>query len=484
MKEINSKKYLSLVLSIILILSNVQISAQEMLVPDVTKEIKLTELQREIEEISSKVKKMEKMLNGLSKELKEAPHYFEYLASYDFPHDEMKAFNMWKEVVNSPESIYFKKFEAYKREMKNFIKEYSSLSAKINYAEKYVQGESSKKIIERFGYKYSGKAPIVYPQKMVFEDEVMIKYFEDMFATLTPSDLIKFQSKMEDINKYFSTKFMFEDITKFERTAHAAVLVNRRADIFITDILTPQEVMKYAYEHFDEAQRSALKIALESTREEATLLSTVRKIRKYIRTFGTDSLKNISFFQLLKNLRSLDEAARVKYIQEITGFSEGQSKFLADVSKLQNSEKFVKNVVLYAPETEKVAGKIIKRGLTNGILIGIGSVFVITTINSINANNSFADSFDAATVKGKIEQSISTPEEDLLFYAGEEAESDILNNSLHTLKFIETALMLMETKSISQSIIKNEKKNIEIEDKVINGIYKNIEKLENLNKST
>ena len=466
------KKCFSLILSIYFLFTDITVFAQEKLVPNVMAETKIVELQRRMEALSKKLKKAEISFNNLLKSFRNAPHYMDYLICDDGDHIvEMEAAKQkWHKALNNPTSQYYKDFKAYQAEMNKIFDEFSAVSSEVNYAHKFIEEETAKKVIERLSYKYSGKAPSAYPQGLPLVDDIAIKHYRNILTSSVPSDLTKIEKEFEGMYTYLNIRINLEGLEDLTATAKMALKIDNRAELFISQqIKKPQEIIMYAYNNiYQEGQRYAVKIALEAEKEGTGLVSTVIKIQRYMRNFGTGNVNKMSFFRLLREMRPLTRAARVEYVKKITGLSKGEKQLLADIANLENKEKFI-NKMLYGQNT-KIAGKTVKGLTQTGILLGIGSVLAVFYIMNIDAHNNFSNSLDIPGLQAAIERGESTPEEELLFYTSEDATSVICENSFHTIKMLETFDNVMRANFFSQEIAKENEIRAEVENLLIDHI--------------
>ena len=468
MKKLIAKS-LCLLFSFVLLFSNVQIFAQEISAPNLMAEINVVDLQRNLESLRLKFKQAEKSLNNLLKELENAPHYTEYLVSVyeDLPKESWEALSKWKDVVNEPSSKYFKYFKNYKNEMTVLFNEHMLFVTDVNLAKKYVQNEASKRIIERLGYKYTS-VPAVYPglKKLELGYDMVLDFFEDMLQKANPSDVKLIQKEFENMHTYFNIRFTV-DSNNFSKVATDALKIDNKTYRYIRDIISPKDVIKYAYEHLSVEQRNALRLVLQLPEEETTLLSTVREIRRHIRYFGTKSTDNFSFFKLLRRLRPMDQAARAEYIKQVTGFTPGQKQLLKDISALD--KKFIRKTILW-DDTLEFSQKTFGKALNAGILIGIGAVVSAVTIREVKSNNNFNNytltPAALAKIKKDIENGTANEEDIWLFYSSESSEKAVVSDSFHTLNFIKLAADIADAEYLIQNIQKQNKEE-EIENKII-----------------
>lgn len=474
MKFLQIKKVISLVLSASLLLSNVSVFAQEMEVPNVISEIKLEELQKRMEKLSKELNKLETSFNSLLKNFHEAPYYMEYKILDDGDHalEMVTARKNWYKTINNYKSPYYKQFQNFQKEMNKFFDEFTALSRDINYAHIYVEDEFAKKVIERLSYKYTGQALQAYPVKPALVDDIAVKHYRKIFSAGVPSDLVKAEKEMHKMYTYFDIRVNVENIKNLKEVGKTALKLDNRAKMFIAQqIKTPKEIMLYAYNNiYEDSQRYAVKITLETAEKGDGLISTVTKLQRYLRTFGKPSQNKISFFNLLKKLYPMTQSARVEYIKNFTKFSEGEKQLIADISKLKDKRKFI-NKMLYSTDNTKIAGKAVKALAITGTAIGICAILSMLNITQVNAmSNDFSESVDFVELKAAIENGETTPEEDLFYYSSDEAANAIYNEPFHTIKMLETWEYLMRSNNIAQEILKEKETRAEVESKILDGI--------------
>ncbi len=392
----------------------------------------------------------------LSKEVKNSRAYIQSL--YKKIDNEIAAVTNTAE-MNAVYSKYFDEIEAYKARMDKMFNRYENYLTDFSYAKKYVVQETAKDFVERFSYKYKRYKPSAYPSLMaVYEDEIMNTYMKKM-VDLTPEKLV---TNMEELNNtyWYLEKRLGENFDEFLDIDISAFMYDER---MASAVLKPEEVFKRALAKFDDRELQALGISAEA-RQGKNLLRTVRHLRKYIKTFGKYGYvsEGLTFLELMKILRPMSKEARVKYIDDLTGISNGKKQLLKDAFELKD-ESVIKGFTKYS--TEKGFKKLAK----TGVLLGIGALVTMMTIKDIQAKTTFADVDDPIDLLTAVKNNTAEPEEELFFYASEEAESEIAGDGVLLLKFLEAVRFVEESKALAKDM--NKDTSAKVENTVINNDF-------------
>ena len=392
----------------------------------------------------------------LSKEVKNSRAYIQSL--YKKIDNEIAAVANTAE-MNAVYSKYVDEIEAYKARMDKMFNRYENYLTDFSYAKKYVVQETAKDFVERFSYKYKRYKPSAYPSLMaVYEDEIMNTYMKKM-VDLTPEKLV---TNMEELNNtyWYLEKRLGKNFDEFLDIDISAFMYDER---MASAVLKPKEVFEKALFTFDDRELRALGISAEA-RQGKNLLSTVRHLRQYIKTFGKYGYvaEGLTFLDLMKILRPMSKEARVKYIEELVGLTPGQKQLLKDAFELKD-EAIIKGISKYS--TNKGFMKLAK----TGAVLGIGALATILTIKSINASTTFADINDPVTLLTAVKNNTAEPEEELFFFASEEAESEIADDGVLLLKFLEAVRFVEESKALAKDM--NKDTSAKVENTVINNDF-------------
>lgn len=433
------KQSVCLMLSMALIFANTQVFAQE--VPSIAKEANLNKLGQDYV--------------NLTKEVQETRLYIQKL--YKNIDNEIAATTNIAE-MNAVYSKYLDDIEIYKTRMDKMLGKYEEYLTDFSYAEKYVVQETAKDFAERLSYKYTRK-PVVYPDLMVIYDDELLNLYRSKIAQLTPEKLV---TDMGDVNNayWYFEKRLGQNFDDFFNIDIGAFMYDER---MASAVLKPEEVFKRALAKFDDRELQALGISAEA-RQGKNLLRTVKHLRKYIKTFGKYGYvsEGLTFLKLMKILRPMSKEARVKYIEDLTGISNGKKQLLKDAFELKD-ESVIKGFTKYS--TEKGFKKLAK----TGVLLGIGALVTMMTIKDIQAKTTFADVDDPIDLLTAVKNNTAEPEEELFFYASEEAESEIAGDGVLLLKFLEAARFVKESKDLAKDMHKDT--SAKVENTVINNDF-------------
>ncbi len=364
-----------------------------------------------------------------------------------------------------------------------------------NYAENeinffnYLNGESSKEVIERFAYQYTDgqpKMPTFSPvlakeDELIFDKlEKIINNIEDInnryeFFTaegktyteiLTSKQVKEWNNCTDYLLNRFNTDISgnkFAEIQDLEHTLYKKV-----KDFFYNGV-NPEDVMEYAYKNgMLPKEKAGIKLTLEAMDGDVPLATLVKNIRLYLTEFGT-KIKDVKFYpavSLTRELKGMSLAERTEYVNELTDLQKGSKTFVEDFGKLDRP-------------TKRYVSKSITKGFW--VLAGLGAIATAVYITDVAADNHFNSGYtisnrELATIGKKIEDGTANIKEKFAFFTNPNSQRFVETDPVYTLNLVQLASDVYAADELLKDVRKAQEQEIngDVEQNILNNLNKQI----------
>ena len=284
---------------------------------------------------------------------------------------------------------------------------------------------------------------------------------------------------------------------RLEEIANTLKLSNQMQNQIIRESVTPEKVMKYAYEHMLPKEKASFKLAFDITYA-YNLEQMIALIRKYLREFpGKIKFNKFNEYSIAKNLAKKAKGTpyRRQYIAELTEMKPNSREFIEDYIHARFVSEEIKTPIkefdglnisieevkeLNTPAVKSAGKSLLKRLFP---FLAFAAVLTAGTITEVSANNNFNNAYtvsprNLSKTKTKIENGEATVQEQWAFYTDKRNEDLVKTDPVHTWKFVELWEGVVEAEEILLEFEKEskEQRTKEIEKSVENSLLNNYQK--------
>lgn len=413
------KKIFCLILSISLLLSNINIFAQNMKLPPTRQLVK--------------DRIWELLINDLE------PALVETQEAYD---------NLLKAVQTGDTAQYKRLISEYQANLKKASKIYSCYKGRYNAYDAFLTSEEATSEVARLARQYE-KAGEELPQYFILEEDIIFAKLENEVAWLEKfSDteiakrVIGIESDIPYLQEVLLNRFSYQDMIDFHKLDTKAFNLDFKSAKNIREAVTPADVLEFAYQRLKSspATKAAVDLNLELRNSPEKILSFISNIRKYNRNFR--HVKVPSFIKLMKTVRGMNFVARENYLltEVTTDLTEGNLKLIRDIEKYQAETRL----------------PFVKKLLQSGPIVVLASVIIALTVTAEAAGSNFTSAPMTPGKFAEIQTAIEnndpnlTVENIITFYDSDRADSLIANDIGHALTFANIALSEKETETLME----------------------------------
>ncbi len=341
-------------------------------------------------------------------------------------------------------SNYQRLISEYQTNLKNASHIYSRYKGKYNAYNDFLKAEEIYPEI-RLARQY-GKTGEELPEIFILEEDVLfgklngeIEWLKGLSNEDIARRIIGIDSDLPYLQEILLNRFHYEDMIDYHKIDMKAYTLDLNSANYIRKHLKPEDVLEYAYNSLNSKAKAAVDLNLKLHYSPEKIHSFITGIRKYYKEFR--HIKAPGYIKLMKTVRSMSFAERENYLLNVVApdLTEGNRKLIKDIETLQNTTKT----------------PFVKKLMSGGPMIIIGSILIACTITSIAEGNNFtADSMSPkkfVEIQESIEKDYTNLKIDdiLAFYESDMAEKPITENLEHAIIFTNIVLSAQKMEEIA-----------------------------------
>lgn len=267
---------------------------------------------------------------------------------------------------------------------------------------------------------------------------------------------------------YFKKRFASENFynpLKANTIRYNSTIYTTKMVPFFKNAVDPIDILKYTYlEILPQKQKAGVKLLFEAMDPQIIKNELTTKIMKYLTDFG-EGITDVQFYNLtyIRNmLKGKNVAERTKYVEEITNLQQGSKNFIHDVGKLK-------------PTANRYVRSNITQGFwTLGIICAIITTTSITDVIAENHyNNATRSQRDLANIGKKIENGLASKQEQWIFFTNPISKQFVETDPIYTVNFASLTLDIYQTQNLLNEIkIEEAKQQKDLENSIIDTYQK------------
>lgn len=419
------KKIFCLSLSVSLLFSNVNVFAQDMNLPP-TKQLVKDEIWPRLMDLKSA--------------LVETQTSFEEL---------------FTAVQTGEVAQYQKLISEYQENLKNASHIYSSYKGRYNAYDAFLTSEEFTPEVARLARQY-GKPGEGLPEFFILEEDVLfgkingeIEWLKGRSNEEIARRIIGIDSDLPYLQEVLSNRFHYEDMIKYHKIDMKAYNLDSKSAKYIREHLTPDDVLGYAYHQLNsrsKAVKAAVDLDLKLHYKPQDMHTFIKGIREYYRKFR--HMQAPGYIKLMRSVRAMSFAERENHLLNVVApnLEKGDKKLITDIVKSHPTQT-----------------PFIKKLLSEGPMIIIGSALIVFTITSIASANNFTPVSMSPGKFAEIKQAIDANDPNLTldditaFYDSPLAEQVISKDLDHAILFSNIVLSMKYMEENMKSIQNKQK---------------------------
>ncbi len=419
------KKLFCFTLSISLLFSNVNIFAQDMNLPPTRQLVK--------DEIWPRLMELQ-------------PALVETQTSFE---------ELFTAVQTGEVAQYQKLISKYQENLKNASHIYSSYKGKYNAYDAFLTSEEFTPEVARLARQY-GKPGEGLPEFFILEKDVLfgkinseIEWLKGQSNEEIARRIIGLDSDLPYLQEVLSNRFHYEDMINYNKIDMKAYNLDSKSAKYIREHLTPEDVLGYAYQSLNykskesKAVKAAVDLDLKLHYKPQDMHTFIKGIREYYRKFR--HMQAPGYIKLMRSVRAMSFAERENYLLNVVApnLEKGDRKLITDIVKSHPTQT-----------------PFIKKLLSEGPMIIIGSALIVFTITSIASANNFTPVSMSPGKFAEIKQAIDANDPNLTlkditaFYDSPLAEQVISKDLDHAILF---SNIVLSAKHIEESMEEKQK---------------------------
>lgn len=423
------KKYLSAILSLILLVSNTSVFAQRADIPQVlSPELKI-KVNQDFEHLNSLLSEIEGSAKALVGNARASGGTRLTEQGYK------NALNNMSQNVDRFEKSY--------KSLLSEVRGYSSqLKGRLSGLAK---GNVRENVLETLASRYYGSASLIEPSSIVRLDEISVPEIEKLKGVL--QDIVAHENVSNGVMREGEKMLIITDqlkmTTKFEIESEVRILSDQSKNMFeslsqLSTMYSKEQIWERAFSRLTPEQQEGVKLILKAGKQSKTSMSLARDIGSYLAKFKGGVRPNLwNTLKLSRQLKNLTPEARIKYVDEMTKLKPGEMSLARDIST-----------------KPRVAGKFMKIGAP---LMIVGAVLTAVSITEVNAQNAFPE-FANIRDKKNIKDAIENDEEvsvvsALRWYTDPTNESVIERNNAHYMSLVSILFSLAQADEDKDGIL-------------------------------
>ena len=341
-----------------------------------------------------------------------------------------------------------------------------------------VADKDAMEIITYTKYLYNGTSESLNTLRL--QDQIVLKKLKELIeliineeylnTELPYSELIgpKKTNEFKNCIIYFKNRFAsknFYDSLKASVISYNSTIYTTKMVPFFKNTVDPIDILKYAYlEILPQKQKAGIELMFSAMDTQILKHELTSKMMKYLTDFG-EGITDLKFYNLtyLRGmLKGKNIAQRTKYVEEITQLQPGSKNFIQDVGKLKLP-----------------ANRYVRKSITDG-LWPLGIICAIITTASItdviaenHYNKATVSQRDLAEIGKKIENGTATKAEQWLFFTNPISENFVATDPVYTLNFTKLALDIYQAENFLKEIkTKETEQQKDLENKILDSYQK------------
>ncbi len=299
-------------------------------------------------------------------------------------------------------------------------------------------------VLETLAKKYYGSGAVIERDMYVIE-KVSLPRVEELKKTvseiLSGGDIKAGMLKKGDLLSIWTEQMQTH--IKFNLQTRVNVISGQNSSFFdamnkLQELVSREEIWERAFKHLTPQQQASVNLMLQASKNSKSSINLAKDINRYLAKFkGTVKPSLWNTLKLSRELSRLTPEARIRYVDEMT--------------KLSPTEM---NLAKSIAEKPGVASKFLKMGTP---LMIVGVVLTAVSITEVNAQNAFPK-FAGITEKNKIKKAIENDEEvsavsAIRWYTDPENASIIEKNKAHYMNQVSILFSVAQANQDQEGIL-------------------------------